>query len=91
MGSILAALVAIRNWGSNAPHLRTHFDCTCSNDTSSSSSEEAERDLRKTTTWLERHRPTTLDAKKIGAATTSHTAPHAPKDKHGQKTYAAEK
>ena len=90
MGGVLAALYALRNWGCKAPHLESQFNCSCNNDPSSSSSEEAGRDLRKTTTWLQRHRPPGIEAKKVGAAT-SHTAAHASKDKHSKKTHTEEK
>ena len=56
MGGLMAAISAGNIWGAvPQPHVKSHFDCECSND--SSSSEEAIGDDRKTTTWLERHRP----------------------------------
>ena len=80
MGGILAALSAIRNWGRNVPHLHSHFDCDCSNDQSSSSSEENDREVRKSTTWLQRHRP---DSKKPGVV------PHHPaKGKEQKRTHS---
>ena len=57
MGGVLAALSHIRNWGRLAPYVNSHCDCACSNSPSSSSSEEDARKQRKTTTWLQRHRP----------------------------------
>jgi hypothetical protein len=65
MGGILAALLAMRQ---TQPHVHTHFDCECSNE-SSSSSEEAERQVRKTTSWLERHRPEPKQSRTTSQAT----------------------
>ena len=83
MGGLMAAISAIRAWGCSAPHLRTHFDCSCSND--STSSEEMERNVRKTTTWLERHRPAPgMEAKHLGVATArSH---HTRKEKEAKQS-----
>ena len=82
MGGFLAVLSAIRDWGRHAPHISSHADCSCTN--ASSSSEEADRDLRKATTWLQRHRPT-LDAKEPGAAATRRPSHQKAKESHRGK------
>jgi hypothetical protein len=55
----MAAISEMKTWGQvPQPHIHSHFDCECSNDSpSSSSSEEALKNGHKTTTWLQRHRP----------------------------------
>ena len=53
MGGTLAALSLLINKGSHAPHINTHFDCSCSDDPSSS--DQTPPNERKT--WLQKHRP----------------------------------
>ena len=83
MGGLMAVLSAIRDWGRHAPHISSHADCSCTN--ASSSSEEAERDLRKTTTWLQRHRDSATDAKEPGAAAPRRPSHQKANKPHGKK------
>jgi hypothetical protein len=59
MGSVMAAIGAMKTWGQvPQPHIKSHFDCECSNDSpNSSSSSEGTVNDQKSTMWLQRHRP----------------------------------
>ena len=70
MGGALAALYNLGFGGQHAPHVNSHCDCKCSN--SSSSSEEEAGKQRKTTSWLQRHRPDPEEPRTAHSAASKH-------------------